>query len=529
MDVLNPTEMATHKLQQEKGNFLWFKLFVKVLLSMKHNERAHRDLVEILRTNDPQSDFVADFARNYTRDKVIEWFTRDDSCLLKELNKASRQQHLDRLFIFGYLIKDIYEQLKTEHDKQAKDNDKITTLYRSQVISQFELEQLLKANTGELIAINSFMSTWDDRMKAIDFLRKQNLPSLKSVLFEIEVDYRKQSNPFARITVTEDTTLFMLGCIFRIRSIAEDNLLNCYVLKLELCSDDDDDLKSIFDYMTKNFIQPEADLITLGSLLYKMGELDKAQKYFELILTDLDINDPNYAHCYDGLGYIANDQGRLDEALERHKQALDLRMNHGTFYPNHLLIALSHIHLANDYKDKEDYDTALLHVKKARTLIRKQNLQEDQAKVLDQAKVAACHIIEGSILCERGKGIEALDEFQQALDIYKQQGMPNDHPDLALVYQNMGLCHLNPQNGVHNSTLALDYYVQALIIRLKALPVNHRSTGISYRSIGLAYEQLEEYQNALEFYQKANSIHHILNKTCRELQMTEDDLKRIQK
>jgi tetratricopeptide (TPR) repeat protein len=524
MDVVNPKEMATNNLQQEKGNFLWFKLFVKVLLSMKHNKGAHRDLVEILPTNDLQSYFVADFAKNYTRDKVIEWFTRDDSCLLKELNKASRQQHLDRLFKFGCLIQDIYEQLKTEHDKQAKDNEKVTTLYRSQVISEFELEQLLKANTGELIAINSFMSTWDDRMKAIDCLQKQNLPDgFKSVLFEIEVDYRKKSNLFARISATEDITLFMLGCIFRIRSIAEDNLSNCYVLKLELCSDDDDDFKSIFDYMTKNFIQPEADLITLGSLLYKMGEIDKAQQCFKLILNDLDTTDPNYAHCYDGLGYIANDQGRLDEALELHEQGLNLRMNHGKFYPNDSLIALSHIHLANDYKDKGDYDTALLHVKKARTLIRKQNLQEDQLNV------AACHMIEGSILYERGKGIEALVQFQQALDVYKQQGMPDDHPDLAAVYQDMGLCHLNPRTEIHNPTLALDYCVQGLKIRQKALPINHRSTGISYKSIGVAYEQLKEYQYALEFYQKANSIHHILNKTCRELHTTEGDIKRIQK
>ncbi|CAF1033572.1 unnamed protein product [Rotaria sordida] len=491
---------------------------------MKDNARAHHDLVEILRMNYPQSNFVADFNQNYTADKAIEWLTRDDSCLLKELNRALRQQHLDHLFVFRYVINDIHQQLKTEHDKEIKDKEKTLTLYRSQVISEFELSQLLQANTGELIAINSFMSTWSDRMKAIDFHKEQHHVGLKHILFEIEVDYTKKSRPFAQIYGKEqDLTLFMLGCVFRIRSIMEDHTFHCYVMKIELCSDDDCDLKNIFDHMTKDFIQPETDLITLGSLLHRMGELDKARKYFQLLLHELDENDPDRAHCFDGLGHIENDQGRFREALKYYQQALNLRMSHNSSHTNHSLIALSHIHIANDYKDMGDYNEALQNVEKARTFIRQQNLQEDRIKE------AACHIIMGSILYEKAKCIEALDEFQQALDINKQQGIPDDHPDRASIFQNMGLCHLTSGTIIHNPTLALDYCVQALIIRLNTLPQNHRCTGITYRSIGLAYEQLKEYQSALKFYKEANIIHKALNKTFNELQKTENDIKRIQK
>ncbi|CAF3887620.1 unnamed protein product [Rotaria sp. Silwood1] len=482
--------MATKNLKIEKGNFLWFRLFVEVLIHMKDNARAHHDLVEILRVNYPQSNFVADFNQNYTADKAIEWLTRDDSCLLKELNKALRQQHLDHLFIFRYIINDIYQQLRTEYDKEIKDKEKTLTLYRSQVISEFELNQLLQANTGELIAINSFMSTWNDRMKAIDFHKEQHHVGLKHILFEIEVDYTKKSRPFAQINRKEqDLTLFMLGCVFRIRSIMEDHTFHCYVMKIELCSDDDCDLKNIFDHMTKVFIQPETDLITLGSLLHRMGELDKARKYFQLLLSELDENDPDRAHCFDGLGHIENDQGRFGEALKYHQQALNLRMSHNSSHTNHSLIALSHIHIANDYKDMGEYNAASQNVEKARTFIRQQNLQEDRIKE------AACHIIMGSILYEKAKCIEALDEFQQALDINKQQGIPDDHPDRASIFQNMGLCHLTSGTIIHNPTLALDYCVQALIIRLNTLPQNHRCTGITYRSIGLAYEQLKDSQN----------------------------------
>jgi tetratricopeptide (TPR) repeat protein len=516
--------MTTKNLQLEKGNFLWFKLFVEVLIHMKDNALAHHDLIKILRVKYPQSDFIADFDENYTADKAIEWFTRDDSCLLKELNKALRKQDLDHLFIFRYLINDIYQELKKEYDRETTGKEKIIKLYRSQLISQSELKQLVDANTGDLIAINSFMSTWNDRIKAIQFLKEQHQGGFKRILFEIEVDYRKKSRPFARINIKEqDLTLFMLGCIFRIRSISPDRTLDCYVLKLELCSDNDADFNRISDYMATDLIQPETDLITLGSLLSRMGELDKARKYFELILSELDENDPNRAHCLDGLGNIDNDQGKFVKALKHHQQALDLRMSDELSHTNHSLIALSHIHIADDYNDMGKHNIALENVEKARILIRHENLQTDQVKE------AVCHIIVGSILYKQGKCIDALDEFQQALDINKQQGVPDDHPNVASIYQNMGLCHLNPGTTIHNPTLALDYCVQALITRLKALPHNHRSTGITYRSIGLAYEQLKEHPSALEFFQKANTIHKASNKTFNQLQSIDEDIKRVQR
>ncbi|CAF3039526.1 unnamed protein product [Rotaria sp. Silwood2] len=524
MNIFNGKEMTTKNLKMEKGNFLWFKLFVEVLIRMKDNERAHHDLVNILYINYPLSDFVTDFAQNYTPDKAVEWLTRHDSCLLRELNKALRQQHLDHLFIFRYLIKDIYEQLKKEHSEEIKNREKTLTLYRCQVISEFEHKQLLEANKGEHITINSFMSTSDEHKTVINFLKPQCQVGLKRILFEIEVDYRIRSSPFARIHGKEqDFTLFMLGCVFCIDSIVPDNTLNCYILKLKLCGDDDSDFKSILDYyMTKNFIQPETDMITLGSLLYKMGELDKARKYFELLLSELNKDHPDSAYCLDGLGNIENAQGRLKEALKYHQQALKLRTNSDLSPQNHSLIALSHIYIANDYKDMEDYDNALENVAIARSLLQQQNSREDQAKV------AACHAIIGDIRYEQENCEEALREYQIALEINKQQDMPDDHPDLASIYQNMGLCRLNSGASNNNPSLALNYFMEALKIRLKALPDNHLSMGITHRSIGLAYEQLKEYQNALEFYQKANIVYKALNKNSNELRNLEDDIKRIQ-
>ena len=520
MNVLNQKEMLTKNLRLEKGDFLWFKLFVKALISMKDGSQAHHDLIEILPKNDSESQFIAEFAQNYTADKAIEWLIRDDLCLLQEINKALRQQHLDRLFTFRYLINDIHQQLRKEHDKERTNNHNIMTLYRSQVLSPFEFKHL-QENTGELIAINTFMLTWNDRSKVADFFKKQRHSDFISTLFEIEVDYKKKSNPFAQTNVTDGITLFMLGCIFRIRSITKDIHLKCHILKLELCGDDDDGFKSVYDYMTENLIQPETDLITLGSVLYRMGEYDKAKKYFNLILNELDRNDPNYAFCYDGLGNIEYDQGRLEEALKHHKQALNLRKSSLTV--DESCIALSHINIATDYKEIGDSRLAKYHVECAKTFIQNLNSRESQAKV------AACHIIMGCILHTNKNNSKALYEFQQALEIYKQQGMPDNYPDLGLIYQHMGLCYLNTDSICNDPKLALNYFTKALEIRRKALPVNHHSTGITYRSVGLAYEGLNDCQTALEYYQKANSIYQVLKDKSNELRMIQQDIKRIQK
>ncbi|UJR11389.1 hypothetical protein I4U23_015569 [Adineta vaga] len=524
MDVFNRKEMTTKNLKMEKGNFLWFRLFVEALINMEGHKRAHHDLLEILNKNYPYSNFVQEFSKSYAPDKVIEWLVRKDSCLIGALNKALRQQQLSHLFHFRCLINDIYQQLKTEHCKETGNKNQIIKVYRSHTVSEFELKKFQEANAGELIAINSFMTAWNDRTKAINFLKQQRQFGLKRILFEIKIDYRRKSGPFAHINVeNQQLTLFMLGCIFRIQSILPDSILDHHILKLELCADDDSDLQTIFDYMTKDFVQPVTDLITLGNLLCRMDELDKARQFFELILTELEVNDPNRACCFDGLGNIEYDQGRYKQALEHHEQALQLRQNRELFPSNFSLIALSHTHIANDYKGLGKYDLALSNVEAARNLLKQRNLPEDRIKE------AACHIIIGSILFEQEKCIEACDEFQEALKIYQQQKIPKDHIDLALIYQSMALCHLNTETRIHNANLALHFCIEAFLIRVNALPNNHPSMAITYRAMGLAYEQLDEYQLALEYFQKNLSVHRALNKSSSKLENAEADIKRIQK
>jgi len=493
---------------------------------MKDNDFAHMELVQALRntysTSDLELDFIEDFANSYTANDAIRWYTCE-SFLYKTLNEALRKQNLDQLFLFRYFIKDIHQQLRKAYDDtKTRNENKVVVLYRGQAISKKELQQL-QASEGQYIAMNSFLSTTKDKNMAIEFLRKPCKAGLKPILFEITADYNMISDPFADITElshfhTENETLFMLGCVFRIEAITEIDEQGYHLLQLELCSKDDDSLKSVLEHLKKSIMQEETDLITLGSLLRKMGAFDKARKYFELLLDELEKQNDEcgQAHCYDGLGNIADDVEDHALALKHHTTALELRKKQDPSPENQLLVAASLINVANDQKNLNKYDEAFDNMKEALLTINNQNITDDERQLAE----AACRNTIGSIKFNQEQYAEALDEFTKMLE---QQKLPDDHPDLALTYQNVALCHLSQENYEH----ALLYSQRALAIRVKALPDIHPSTARTYRTIGLAHEGSGNYSLALENFLKANKIYEAIRSNNLELKDTNDDIQRI--
>ena len=111
---------------------------------------------------DTQLALVHEFENEYSSDKALWWYTRD-SFLYKMLNKALRVQNIDLLFLFRFVIGDIYQQLKQNQCQSP------VRVYRGQVISNDELNTL-QQSIGEFISINSFFSTSTNRHKALGFL-----------------------------------------------------------------------------------------------------------------------------------------------------------------------------------------------------------------------------------------------------------------------------------------------------------------------------------------------------------------------
>ena len=106
---------------------------------MKSIENDKQQLIQLCekeyQTNNKELIFVREFEKDYRADKALWWYTRN-SFLHRMLNKALRVQNIDLLFLFRFVIGDIYQQLK-QYQQQSP-----ICIYRGQVISIDELNTL---------------------------------------------------------------------------------------------------------------------------------------------------------------------------------------------------------------------------------------------------------------------------------------------------------------------------------------------------------------------------------------------------
>ncbi|CAF0761447.1 unnamed protein product [Didymodactylos carnosus] len=283
------------------------------------------------------------------------------------LNKALRVQNLDILFAYRFLITDIHNQLIKESS-----NTNISRLYRGQMISNDELDRI-RSSTGEFISINSFLSTTRIEKKATEFAQSAKCEDLECVLFKIKVDNQIKAKPFADISrlsyfLGEEEILLMLGSIFRLESVHYDKEQHMWVADLDLCNEDDHDLKEVFAHMKKE-MGSETTLISLGDLFREMGELDKAEKYYKRLLSELTVDDSSIANCYRGLGIVHQNKGEYDLALMNYEKALKIRLK--ALPPDHPDIALTYRNIGLLHEATRTWQSALEYHSKAAEIRRK--------------------------------------------------------------------------------------------------------------------------------------------------------------
>ena len=201
------------------GHFVHSLLLIDVLIRMKSIETDKQQLIKLCKNhyekNNQQLALVREFEHEYSADQALWWYTRE-SFLYKMLNKALRVQNIDLLFLFRFVIGDIYRQLEQNQCQSS------VRVYRGQVMSNDELN-LIRQSINEFISINSFFSTSLDRAKALRFLQSSDVSTdLHRVLFDIDADPRVvRSKPFADISPfsefgNEQEILFMIGSVFRL-------------------------------------------------------------------------------------------------------------------------------------------------------------------------------------------------------------------------------------------------------------------------------------------------------------------------
>ncbi|CAF1003858.1 unnamed protein product [Rotaria sp. Silwood1] len=296
---------------------------------MKSTSTIKNELIAVCKQeykgNTAQLTILREFEQDYSPDRALWWYTRD-SFVYRLMNKALRMQNIDLLFLFRFFIRDLEQQLE-----QYRCTSRIR-LYRGQLMSNDEL-QVLKDSIGQLISVNSFLSTSLDQQQALQFLGGSSTSDgVERVLFKIVADPRLEGiKPFANISSfsyfsQEEEVLIMLGSIFRLVDIHQD-VEQVWIIEMRLCSNHDNDLKLVVDQLKKNHGEGDAEtsLLSLGFILLDMGKYDSAEKYFFRFLNEQSNDYQGIARCYYALGNLATKKDDLDSSLVWHFKSLEIK------------------------------------------------------------------------------------------------------------------------------------------------------------------------------------------------------------
>ncbi|CAF0876265.1 unnamed protein product [Rotaria sordida] len=439
---------------------------------------------------------IDDFEQNYDDEFAVWWYTRD-TFIYRQLNKALRIENIDWLFHFRFFIRAIYNLLN-ELQQEQQNSSSIEHVYRGQLMSSNEIVQL-KNSIGGLISFNSFLSTSRDRNHTLFLLGDRPAVSgdLHPILFEIEANYRlvNVNKPFADITSMsafadgEQETLFMIGSVFRLeRTFMEDNVT---VFTMSLCSEDDQDLRLLFEHM-KNEIGIGIDdtLLTLGTLLWKSGRFEQAEQFYRRMLNELASDDQLVQNCYQGLGFIATAQGDYDTSLMWQTKILE-DFQHKLPSTDYR-IGCTWNTIGNTHWRAKRYALAL-HAYNTAVLIFGPHHDRDTSACLNNM---------GNVYEETGQYEKALEHHLKSIEILEGI-LPPNHLELGTSHHNIA----NVYRRLHKFDSARSHIKRALHIFQKSLRANDPSIAATYQTMGALEFDVGAYREGLKYLEQSAAIY----------------------
>jgi tetratricopeptide (TPR) repeat protein len=493
-------EASSGNLNQLEPSFMYTQIFKEILLEMKHDTQAIKDLAmywrELYSGNVNQLKIIDEFERDYNPKTSIWWYTR--VCFTFEiLNQALRSLKGDTIINMGFFIHDLHRQIEELHKEQVGSyHGESFIVYRGQGLLTSDFEKLQKTQGG-LMSFNNFLSTSKQRNVSLVFaegtLTKTNTVG---ILFQMTIDPSVISTPYADIRgssffETEEEILFSMHSVFRIGKITkleENNPL--YQVDLKLTADDDEQLHTLTERI-RNEVAGPTEWERMGKLLLNIGQFDEAEELYKVLLKQTSEEDKK-AHYYNQLGYVKDDQGDYKEAIRYYEQGLEIKQR--TLPQNDPLLATSYNNIGAAYRNMGEYPEALSFYEKA---------LEIRQHVLppNHPDMAQSYNNIGAVYENMGEYSNAFSFFEKALEI-RQEILPPNHPDMAQSYNNMGAAYENM--GEYSN--ALSFYEEAREIFEKTLPPNHPVLATSYNNIGEMYRNIGEYLKALSSHQKALEI-----------------------
>ena len=542
---LSSEEKSLREFSKDNATLMWFYLLVDVILRMPDKSTSRSEMINECRLcygNDLiEQDKIRDFEENYSANEAISWYTRD-SFLFRTLNKALRTENIDIIYKFRFFLTDLLNQLKLLQSEFLELLDEmILTVYRGASISVNELESLQR-NIGGLISFNTFLSTSLDKDVALLFAGQgDGRPTRESVLFQIKIHVQENLKPFANIKEKsfmkhEDEILFSLGTVFRIESVESFNA-DVWLVNLILSGDEDQQLQNLRKYF-QDKLDRTSSIHDLGDFLYKIGDYNRAESYYRMLLNKYPSNHRDLVMVYCNMGVLQHCKDNELEASNYFTTALLLISNSLPFRTDrdHIDFATIVYNLACSIAKLQGYKMASSQFKRALDCLNKckQTIHPSLINMYNGYALAnadngffgmaicfhtiALTIAEGmspinqldlaNTYHSMGLTYELKKDFSQALDFFqkslhiKQLFLPENHPDLAHIFND--IAHTYNHQG--HDELALRTYEKVLRIYFNSHLVNYLRMAIVYVDIGNIHRNNAKYDLAFEKYKQALNI-----------------------
>ncbi|CAF1288052.1 unnamed protein product [Adineta steineri] len=283
------------KLDQLDPSFMYTQILKEILLTIKFEDKHFKEFITYCREKRVKNDIplrkIEELERDYRDQKPIWWYT-SQYFLHSMLNQALRLMDVDIILRMGFFINDLHRDIQQLHSEQFDDqqSDKTFTVYRGQFLSKEDFTEMNKTKGG-LLSFNNFLSTSKNPDVSLLFTpQAATNPDSVGILFVISINPSHSTIPFASITkvsnfTDEEEVLFSMHSIFRIGDIklTEENN-HVYEVNLTLTNDNDQDLRILTDRFRHETYPNSAGQNRIGSLLIKMGQFNKAQEVFEVLL-----------------------------------------------------------------------------------------------------------------------------------------------------------------------------------------------------------------------------------------------------
>ncbi|UJR18350.1 hypothetical protein I4U23_005252 [Adineta vaga] len=321
VSILDPLPIEESTNQSKTTSFTWYYLLIESLFDLSIcNQTSINDLITYCRQqysneNISQQDVISDFERTYLPRNagegvgVVKYFVRSFTLYMTEkkyqttaatpqcTNKRNEQWTQEWPKVKGVFteIESICKALKKTVQDCDQNNISMSFVPFSGGIKNNNLDQLDQ----------SFIT---NRQVSLSFARQtMETSDMMGILFVMNIDSSIPSTPFANVRNVscfegEEEILFSMHSVFRIEQIEQmDGNNRLWQVNLTLTNDNDPQLRSLTERIRQEIFPHLTGWYRLGNLLIKIGQFNKAQQIFEIMLGQT-TNEHDKANIYHMLG-----------------------------------------------------------------------------------------------------------------------------------------------------------------------------------------------------------------------------------